>query len=117
MSVKHTLDLLRPKLERQLDLTYKVAILEAMMELDLGAFPETTLTDEYTEILKNEKVILEEYKRHPGYLDRLCGMVTDLYIDKSKFLGINVKGKIPALLEILKKEKYSFDKLLEFFNK
>ena len=29
------------------------------------------------------------------------GMITDLYIDKFKFKGINVKSRVPQLLEIL----------------
>jgi len=40
-------------------------------------------------------------------------MITDLYIDRHKFKGINVKGKIPQLLEVL--DKYDLQNLLNFF--
>ena len=40
-------------------------------------------------------------------------MITDLYIDKHKFQGVNVKSRVPQLLDIL----YSYDlgRLLAFF--
>ena len=31
----------------------------------------------------------------------VSGMITDLFIDKYKFKGINVKSRVPQLLEIL----------------
>jgi hypothetical protein len=40
-------------------------------------------------------------------------MITDLYIDRHKFKGINVKGRIPQLLEVL--DKYDLQNLLNFF--
>lgn len=44
------------------------------------------------------------------------GMITDLYIDKYKFKGINVKSRVPQLLEIL--DNYgnlSIQHLTDFF--
>ncbi|EEB11524.1 conserved hypothetical protein [Pediculus humanus corporis] len=116
-SIKHTLDLIRPKLEHQLSLVNKMKILESMSELDLNPIKsgEILLTDEFTEIINKEKEIINEYKMQPAYLDRLYGMVTDLFIDKNKFKGINVKNKIPTLLEILDNDNYSYEKLYDFF--
>lgn len=95
-----------------------MTILESMTELDITELQNdsTLLTDEYLEIMKNEKDIVEEYKRQPAYLDRLYGMITDLFIDKYKFQGVNVKGKISTLLELLEKDKYSYDELIQFFH-
>ena len=45
-----------------------------------------------------------------------AGMITDLYIDKYKFKGINVKSRVPQLLEIL--DNYSsldLQHLVNFF--
>ena len=42
-------------------------------------------------------------------------MVTDLYIDKFKFKGVNVKNKVPKLLEIL--DAYDLATLKMFFLK
>lgn len=41
------------------------------------------------------------------------GMITDLYIDKHKYSGINVKNRVPQLLEVL--EKQNFNLLVDFF--
>ena len=40
-------------------------------------------------------------------------MITDLYIDKFKFKGQNVKGKVSGLLEIL--DNYDLESLVQFF--
>lgn len=40
-------------------------------------------------------------------------MITDLYIDVYKFKGINVKSKVPALLQVL--DHYSLESLTNFF--
>lgn len=40
-------------------------------------------------------------------------MITDLFIDKFKFKGVNVKTKVPQLLEIL--DTYNMDNLRDFF--
>lgn len=43
----------------------------------------------------------------------LPGMITDLYIDVYKFKGINVKSKVPSLLQIL--NNYDLEALIVFF--
>lgn len=40
-------------------------------------------------------------------------MITDLFIDKFKFKGVNVKQKVPHLLEAL--DNYELSTLIEFF--
>jgi Bardet-Biedl syndrome 7 protein len=40
-------------------------------------------------------------------------MITDLYIDKHKYNGVNVKARVPQLMEVL--DKQNFDLLTEFF--
>lgn len=42
------------------------------------------------------------------------GMITDLFIDKFKFKGTNVKTKVPLLLEIL--DSYDQNTLIAFFD-
>ncbi|XP_067000696.2 Bardet-Biedl syndrome 7 protein homolog isoform X2 [Anabrus simplex] len=113
-SVFHTLRLLHPKLEAQLQLANKVAILDALRELETHDADATRcLLPEYKDMLQNEKKIQAEFKKQPAHLDRLYGMITDLFIDRHKFKGINVKGKVPQLLEVL--DKYDLDNLMNFF--
>ena len=40
-------------------------------------------------------------------------MITDLYIDKHKYNGINVKSRVPQLMEVL--DRHDFDLLVDFF--
>ncbi len=47
-----------------------------------------------------------------GYI-LFVGMITDLFIDKFKFKGQNVKSKVPMLLEVL--DNYDLQNLIEFF--
>lgn len=42
-----------------------------------------------------------------------AGMITDLYIDKHKYNGINVKSKVPMLMEVL--DRHDFNALVDFF--
>ncbi len=72
----------------------------------------TFLTQEYQEILENADKLKEEYKRSPSHLERLYGMITDLFIDKYKFAGQNVKNKIPNLIEKLGKNTFQFMRIL-----
>lgn len=58
---------------------------------------------------------IEKKRVFPGNL--FCfspvGMITDLFIDKFKFKGQNVKTKVSSLLEIL--DNYDLNSLLDFF--
>ena len=71
------------------------------------------LTEEYREILDNADTLQEAFKKQPCHLERLYGMITDLYIDRHKFKGLNVKNKVPQLITIL--DNYDLNNLMEFF--
>ncbi|XP_028401349.1 Bardet-Biedl syndrome 7 protein homolog isoform X1 [Dendronephthya gigantea] len=112
-SVLHTLHLIHPKLEYQLLLAKKVQLIDALKELEMHENDISFLAPEYKQILDESEKLQEEYKKQPCHLERLYGMVTDLYIDKFKFMGMNVKGKVPNLLEVL--DNYDLASLVEFF--
>jgi Bardet-Biedl syndrome 7 protein len=80
--------------------------------LSINENSTTFLTQEYQEILENADKLKEEYKRSPSHLERLYGMITDLFIDKYKFAGQNVKNKIPNLIEKLGKNTFQFMRIL-----
>ncbi|KAK8780002.1 hypothetical protein V5799_018659 [Amblyomma americanum] len=71
------------------------------------------LAPEYQDILARSDELEAEFKRQPCHLERLYGMITDLYIDVYKFKGTNVKSKVPALLQVL--DHYEFKALADFF--
>ncbi|XP_041050183.1 Bardet-Biedl syndrome 7 protein isoform X2 [Carcharodon carcharias] len=113
-SIKYTLQLIHPKLEHQLLLAKKVQLIDALKELQLYEGNVDFLIPEYRCILEEADNLLEEYKKQPAHLERLYGMITDLFIDKFKFKGTNVKTKVPLLLEIL--DNYDPKSLMAFFD-
>eukprot|EP00069_Balaena_mysticetus_P019254 bmy_02485T0 len=114
ISVKHTLKLIHPKLEYQLLLAKKVQLIDALKELQVHEGNTNFLIPEYRCILEEADHLQEEYKKQPAHLERLYGMITDLFIDKFKFKGTNVKTKVPLLLEIL--DSYDQNALIAFFD-
>uniref|UniRef100_A0A668AYR9 Bardet-Biedl syndrome 7 n=1 Tax=Myripristis murdjan TaxID=586833 RepID=A0A668AYR9_9TELE len=112
-SVSHTLKMIHPKLEYQLLLAKKVQLIDALKELQVHEGNADFLIPEYRNILDESAHLLEEYKKQPAHLERLYGMITDLFIDKFKFKGQNVKTKVSSLLEIL--DNYDLTSLLNFF--
>ncbi|XP_011609287.2 BBSome complex member BBS7 isoform X1 [Takifugu rubripes] len=113
-SVNHTLKMIHPKLEYQLLLARKVQLIDALKELQVHEGNADFLIPEYRNILDESANLLEEYKKQPAHLERLYGMITDLFIDKFKFKGQNVKTKVSSLLEIL--DNYDLNSLLNFFS-
>ncbi|XP_072112203.1 Bardet-Biedl syndrome 7 protein isoform X1 [Mobula birostris] len=113
-SVNYTLKLIHPKLEHQLLLAKKVQLIDALKELQVYEGNVDFLIPEYRSILEEADSLLEEFKKQPAHLERLYGMITDLFIDKFKFKGTNVKTKVPLLLEIL--DNYDPNSLAAFFD-
>nr|XP_039265008.1 Bardet-Biedl syndrome 7 protein homolog isoform X1 [Styela clava] len=112
-SIPHTLSLIHPKLDYQLMLAKKVQLIDALKELQVHEGNIDFLAAEYQMILGDSEMLKEEFKKQPAHLERLYGMVTDLFIDKFKFKGVNVKQKVPQLLETL--DNYDLSTLIEFF--
>nr|CAG5961857.1 unnamed protein product [Menidia menidia] len=106
--------MIHPKLESQLLLARKVQLIDALKELQVHEGNADFLIPEYRSILDESADLLEEYKKQPAHLERLYGMITDLFIDKFKFKGQNVKSKVSSLLEIL--NNYDLNSLLDFFS-
>uniref|UniRef100_A0A915M9M8 Bardet-Biedl syndrome 7 protein n=2 Tax=Meloidogyne javanica TaxID=6303 RepID=A0A915M9M8_MELJA len=63
----------------------------------------------------NYEHLHKEVDNQQIHLDRILGIITDLYIDKFKMLGQNVKHKTKELLDILKGE-CDLEKIVEFFS-
>ncbi|ESP04393.1 hypothetical protein LOTGIDRAFT_223884 [Lottia gigantea] len=112
-SIPHTLGLIHPKLEYQLLLAKKVQLIDALKELQVHENDTSFLSPEYQQILEEADSLQIEYKKQPCHLERLYGMITDLFIDKYKFKGQNVKTKVASLLEIL--DNYELKTLVDFF--
>lgn len=72
------------------------------------------MNDELKEILNNYEHLHVEVNNKSIYFDRLLGIITDLYIDKYKLLGQNVKHRATELVTLLT-EDYSLENVLKFF--
>lgn len=96
-------------------LTKDYQILQALIDLDIRNDDEFgTLSQEYQDLLKNQRQIEAEFKKQPTILNRIYGILTDLYIDKFKFKGVNVKTKLPQLIDLL--EHYEYEELVGFYS-
>lgn len=73
------------------------------------------LSPKLKEILENYELLHKEVTDKSLHFDRMLGIITDLYIDKYKVIGQNVKHRANDLLALLNDE-YTLDSLIEFFN-
>ncbi|XP_068907330.1 Bardet-Biedl syndrome 7 protein homolog isoform X2 [Tenebrio molitor] len=113
-SINHVIKLIEPKLVKQKMISNNVTLLDALNELEVNDEESLgCLSGKYKDLLVNEKGLRAEFQEQPDYLDRLYGIVSDLYVDYNKFKGCNVKSKLVRLREIL--DDYSYDALILFF--
>ena len=114
-------------------LTDQYNLIEPLKELVMDGSTDDVLTPQHRHILTHADSIREQYKQTPVHLNRLCskssvarekkktssmglGMVADLFIDKHKFEGINVKAKVPMLFEKLNASFSQPNVFIDFFN-
>lgn len=87
-----------------------------MLELNVQNDDEfELLSEKYKKILQDKQNIEENFKKESCNLNRLIGILTEFYIDKNKFKGINVKQKLETFLEALKNYKSGSESLLKLF--
>lgn len=107
--------LLEPELERCVKNKEEHRLMKALIDLDVRNEEEfNCLCPEYQYVLKRKDDIETAYKNDSIILDRLYGLVTDCYIDRFKLKGINVKTKVPQLLQLL--NNYNYEHLVMFLN-
>ncbi len=71
------------------------------------------LSADLADIMRHADELINEHASQTAHLERLYGIVTDLYIDRHKFLGLSMKHRIPQLLQIL--ADYNTASLISFF--
>ncbi|VDK17464.1 unnamed protein product, partial [Anisakis simplex] len=112
-SIMHTLQLLHPKMEYQNNLLRRLELAQALKELADNGDDLTYLSDDMRELLESYDRLHDDASTHGVHLDRLVGIITDLYIDKERMAGRNGKAKVEELLSIL--SKYDARTLHNFF--
>lgn len=106
--------LIEPQITAHNTLVRNYKLLQALIDLNVQNDDEyNLLSEKYKNLLMNKNVIETSYKNEGSNLKRLNGIMTDLYIDKHKFKGINVKSKIEQLSELLK--NFHFDEIIKFY--
>ncbi|XP_065884196.1 Bardet-Biedl syndrome 7 protein homolog [Dysidea avara] len=112
-SIPHMLELIFPKLEDQVMLAKNVQLIDALQELQVHEEDLSFLSPHCQFILENAEMMKEDFKQQPCMVDRLYAIITDLYMDRANFKGVNMRHKVPELLEIL--DSCNLSNLLEFF--
>ena len=107
------LERLHPKLEYQYNLAKQFKLIEPLKEIAVQEESTDFLCPAYKSILERADSICAEYKAHPKNLEYIYGVVSNLYIDKFKFRGKDVREEIPMLRQVL--ERYDWDNLVAFF--
>lgn len=113
-SIEHFVKLVEPKLKSYVDLKRNHKVLQALLELNVHNDDEfEMLSENYKSLVQNKQNLEETFKKDSSNLDRLIGILTEFYIDKNKFKGMNVKNRMETLLETL--HNYKSDSLMGIF--
>ena len=64
-------------------------------------FHDRWLSIEYNEIIKDQENIRKEFAQRSKTLERLTGIITDLYVDWHKLHGVDARSNIPTLQSLV----------------
>ncbi|KAL3081289.1 hypothetical protein niasHT_039766 [Heterodera trifolii] len=115
-SIGNTLALIWPRLEHQIMLVKRLQLANGLKELEASFEDISYLNTELRSVLESQDKLQEEVDSQAVYFDRILGIITDLYIDKYKMLGQNVKHKAKELLQMLHDSECTLETLQTFFN-
>ena len=107
---------MHPKLDHQLKLAEQVLLIDAIKEIHSSEEDTRWLSEDYKFIHDHAEELRAEFAESPTSLQYMAGIITDFFVDRMKFCGIDARHKIPQLENLLNAKNYDFDKLLEFFN-
>ncbi len=89
-------------------------LLLALMDLDIRSDDDfNCLCPEYQEILNRKDAIRATYAIDVDVYDQIEGLLTDCFMDRFKVKGMNVKSKIPDLVNHI--QSYDYGALVEYF--
>jgi Bardet-Biedl syndrome 7 protein len=112
-SVRTTLERLLPRLEATQQLSQKIELIEPLRELQSQEGDAEFMCQDHLDILRDANDLLFQFKQQPSHLDRLVGMITDLFIDANRFKGVDVKKKARKLADFIEVPR-DLDDVLEF---
>eukprot|EP00049_Salpingoeca_infusionum_P008123 m.131622 g.131622 ORF g.131622 m.131622 type:complete len:216 (-) comp13921_c0_seq2:109-756(-) len=112
-SVIGIVQVMTEKIKQQIELLQQIDILRTLKEVALQEGDLSAMSEEYKMILQNEAQIMATHKSRPYYLQRLFGVLSDLFIDMRKAQGAPAKQHMPSLLELF--DPYDPDQVANFF--
>ncbi|KAI4482217.1 hypothetical protein M0804_008768 [Polistes exclamans] len=115
-SISRVLELVKPQLDAAHELIEKIKILDALEEFELKTNPKDNLCSQYQDLIANEQNIRSQMAKDTEVLNRLHGVITDLYVDWERAKGarrISSKSAAEKLNDSL--ESKDFVKLLQIF--
>jgi Bardet-Biedl syndrome 7 protein len=116
-NIEHLVRLVYPKLKYYQEITRNYKILQALMELNVQNDEEfEMLSDEFKTLLQNKQDLEEKFNVEAPNLNQLNRILVDIYVDKHKFKGINVKGKLESFTDVLNSEDLTETDLIEAFD-
>lgn len=109
------LRLLYPKLEYQFQLSEKVKRVESLKEIQMQEEDISFLTEEYKQILENEKKLRSELQNQTQRLDFLSAILFRLLEDKFKYKRQNSQKYVNQLQDLLSGKSFTLEQLLAIF--
>lgn len=112
-SFEHFFNIIEPKLHSYHELKRNHRFLQALLQLNVQNDDEfDLLSEDYKNLLHNKQKIEANYEIESKNLARLVRILTEFYMDKNKFKGVNVRN-LDVFLNAL--NNYKKDTLKEFF--
>ncbi|KAF0980758.1 hypothetical protein FDP41_013241 [Naegleria fowleri] len=111
----HSISLLYPKLEYQLNLSEKIKLIDALKEIQVQEEDLSFLSPEYKSILDESDQLLEDSKYQTKRLDFLNEILIRMFMDCLKFKRKNAQQYLPPFKQLLESRKYQLDTLISSF--
>ncbi|KAG7188390.1 hypothetical protein KM043_008041 [Ampulex compressa] len=86
-SISRVLELLLPKLDEAQAVVTKIKMLDALSKWELNSDPKENLSTKFQELLKTEAELKAHLTKDSEALNRLHGVITDLYVDWERAKG------------------------------
>jgi len=112
-AVLYVLELLHPKLMSLLKLKESIKYIEAVNELATTPEDKALLSPQLLEVLENADELKAKHKDNEKHIEFIENVLQQLFVDRFKFKGINVKHRISEVKQLV--NKYSWEGLVTLF--
>lgn len=116
-SVPAMLRLLNDKIAKEVKITRAMKVSDALKEIQTQEPDISFLTQEYRDILANEKAVESESANHTKRMQYIVSLLERLLVDRAGFRGESVPAaRIQELQQVLQGTQYTVDQLIAFFS-